>query len=131
MSGTLDDYINYRISKSKETFRDAQLLYENGRCNSAVNRLYYSTYYLVSALLSTKGINATSHSGVRTLFNLHFIKSQLVSKEFGKLYRNLFEWRQKTDYADFIDFEKNFVKELLNEVKLFNSTLLNLLFGYK
>ncbi|NJM15176.1 MAG: HEPN domain-containing protein [Bacteroidales bacterium] len=45
------EYINYRVSKSKETYEDALILAEKGRWNSCVNRLYYSAYYLVSALL--------------------------------------------------------------------------------
>ncbi len=42
MKGTRQDYINYRVEKSDEIFRDAQLLAENNRWNSCVNRLYYS-----------------------------------------------------------------------------------------
>ena len=84
-------------------------------------------FELVSALLHNKGIKAESHSGIRTQFNLHFIKPGLISKEQGKLYRNLFEWRQETDYADFIDFEKEFVNELVSEVGIFNTELMNLL----
>ena len=51
MGEDLEDYIKYRISKSRETFDDAQLLLSNGRFNSSINRLYYSSYYLVSILL--------------------------------------------------------------------------------
>jgi len=59
------DYIDYRISKSKEIFQDALLLSENGRWNSCVNRLYYSSYYLVTALLYNNNIKATTHNGVK------------------------------------------------------------------
>jgi uncharacterized protein (UPF0332 family) len=131
MSGTLDDYILYRISKSKETFGDAKLLCNNERWNSAVNRFYYSSFYLVSALLNSKGIKAESHSGVRTQFNLYYIKSGIVSKEYGKLYANLFEWRQESDYADFIDFDRDFVIALVDEVYSFNLVLMNLLTNLK
>ncbi|MEO7583505.1 MAG: HEPN domain-containing protein [Ferruginibacter sp.] len=93
MSGTPNDYIEYRINKSKETLADAILLSENERWNSAVNRLYYSTLYLVSALIPQKGNKAQSHGGTKTQFNLHFIKSGLLSLEHGKLYANLFDWR--------------------------------------
>ena len=106
MNGKSGDYINYRINKSKETLADAILLSENERWNSAVNRLYYSAFYLVSTLIHQKGSKAESHNGTKTQFNLHFVKSGLVSLEHGKLYANLFDWRQESDYADFIDFEK-------------------------
>ncbi len=83
MNGPVEDYILYRINKSLETFIDAKLLCDNERWNSAINRLYYSSFYLVSALIHSRGIKAESHSGTRTQFNLHFIKSGLISKEQG------------------------------------------------
>jgi uncharacterized protein (UPF0332 family) len=44
MSGTKQDYIDYRILKSIELFEDAKLLALNQRWNSSVNRLYYSSF---------------------------------------------------------------------------------------
>jgi len=119
MTGTPEDYIAYRISKSEETFEDAKLLAENERWNSCVNRLYYSVYYLVSALLSKNGIKATTHNGVRQQFSLHFVKDGKASAEFGKLYSNLFRWRQESDYADFIDFDKETILPLISNVSDF------------
>ena len=127
MSRTSNDYIKYRINKSKETLADAILLSENERWNSAVNRLYYSAFYLVSALIHQNGNKAESHSGTKTQFNLYFIKSGLISLEHGKLYANLFDWRQESDYADFIDFEREFVNELISEVQIFHTEILKLL----
>jgi uncharacterized protein len=127
MKGASDDYIQYRINKSEETFSDAKLLCENERWNSAVNRLYYSSFYLVSALIHRKGLKAISHNGTKTQFNLHFIKSGIISLEHGKLFANLFDWRQETDYADFVDFDKEFVSDLVTEVQNFNTAMLKLL----
>jgi len=123
MSGNQEDYIKYRISKSAEILADAKLLFENSRWNSCVNRLYYSAYYIVSALLHSKGIKAESHNGVKTQFNLHFVKSGIVSLENGKLFANLFDWRQETDYADFIDFDEETTNTLLPKVEEFNSLI--------
>jgi len=126
MNGTPNDYIKYRINKSKETLADAILLSENERWNSAVNRLYYAAFYLVSALIHQKGNKAESHNGTKTQFNLHFIKTGLITLEHGKLYANLFDWRQESDYADFIDFEKEFVYDLILKVQIFNTEILQL-----
>jgi uncharacterized protein (UPF0332 family) len=127
MSGTFNDYIECRINKSRETLADAILLSENKRWNSAVNRLYYSSFYLVSALIHQKGIKAQTHNGTKTQFNLHFIKTGILTLELGRLYANLFDWRQESDYADFIDFEEDFVLELIADVKVFNANVLKLL----
>ena len=129
MTGTPKDYIAYRISKSDEIFEDAKLMAENERWNSCVNRLYYSAYYLVSALLHKNKIKAETHNGVKREFSHHFVKSEIISKEFGKLYSNLFRWRQESDYADFIDFEKETVLPLIGPVADFNKAVKLLLEG--
>ena len=127
MPGTKQDYINYRIQKSKEVFEDAVLLAKNQRWNSCVNRLYYSSYYLISALLYLHEINAETHNGTKTQFNLYFIKSGKLDLKYGKLYSNLFLWRQESDYSDFTDFDENTVLPLIGEVTSLNNQLLNLL----
>jgi hypothetical protein len=45
MTGTKEDYIKYRVLKSREIFADAELLAENQRWNSCVNRLYLPVRY--------------------------------------------------------------------------------------
>lgn len=127
MSEIKKDYIDYRVSKSKEIFEDAILLANNGRWNSCVNRLYYSSYYLASALLYDNDIKAETHNGVKTQLFLNFVKKGKLSKELGKLYSHLFDWRQETDYADFIEFGREIVEPLLQEVALLNKNLTELI----
>ena len=123
MSASTTDYIQYRIDKSNEIFEDAKLLAENELWNSCVNRLYYSSFYIVTALLANSGVNAESHNGVKRQFNLLFVKTGKISKDQGKLFSNLFDWRQETDYADFIEFDEDTVKPLLTQVKNFIETI--------
>lgn len=58
------DLIKYRIERAKETLDDARLLFENRKLFSAVNRIYYAMFYIVNALLLTKGMSSSKHSGV-------------------------------------------------------------------
>ncbi len=127
MSELKKEYIDYRVSKSKEIFEDAILLADNRRWNSCVNRLYYSSYYLASALLYENNIKAETHNGVKTQLFLNFVKKGKLSKELGKLYSHLFDWRQETDYADFIEFGEETVEPLLQEVALLNKNLTELM----
>lgn len=123
----INDYINYRFRKAEETYADAKLLAGNKSWNSCVNRLYYSCFYTVSALLIKNGLEAKSHNGIRTLFFKEFIKTGKLSKDFGKLYSDLFDWRNKGDYADFIDFSGKDVDPLLNRTEEFLNTIKTLL----
>ncbi len=112
-------YIRYRIERAFDTYEVAILLYNNLKWNSAINRLYYSCFYAVSALLFKEGINAKSHSGIKSMFYLNFIKTKIIDVEFGKLYSDLFDWRQKGDYGDFFDFNKSDVESVLIPTKNF------------
>jgi uncharacterized protein (UPF0332 family) len=67
----------------------------------------------VIALLADKDIYAQTHSGVRQMFGLHFVKSGLIDKELGKFYTDIFDMRQTGDYDDYIDFKKEDVLDLL------------------
>jgi uncharacterized protein (UPF0332 family) len=83
------------------------ILAEKERWNSVINRLYYSAYYAVSALLLKHDYKTTTHNGVKSLFSDHFIKNEKIPKELGKIYSQIFTWRQKGDYDDLFDFDKN------------------------
>ncbi len=116
MSNNIDEYIKYRMAKSKESFEDAKLLAENESWNSCINRLYYACFYAVSALLLKNKLNTQTHSGTKSLLNLHFVKTGKITYEEGKLYTDLMDWRQKGDYGDMFDFEKDDVEILLEPI---------------
>ena len=93
--------INYRIEKAFTTLVEAKLMFKNNLFHGAVNRLYYACFYSVIALLLTKSFSAKTHKGVRNLFNLHFVETNLITKELSRFYSELFNARQKSDYEDF------------------------------
>jgi uncharacterized protein (UPF0332 family) len=65
------DLVRHRVTRAEETLEDARLVLEQGHLHSAVNRLYYACFYIVSALLFTEGLSSSKHSGVRSLFDRH------------------------------------------------------------
>jgi len=118
------DYINYRYQKAEESYEDALLLAKNNRWNTVVNRLYYSCFYAVVSLLLKNDIETATHDGSRTQFGLKFVKTGLINRKFGKLYTKLFDYRQKGDYGDLFDYDKEtvyplieLVREFLDEIK--------------
>jgi uncharacterized protein (UPF0332 family) len=117
MSGTKADLIQYRLARAKETYADALILIENERWNSAINRLYYAIYYAVMALLLDSDIKPITHNGAKNCFSENFIKTGKLSKEQGKIYSQLFTWRQKGDYDDLFDFGKEKVIPYIEKVE--------------
>ena len=107
MSGTQEDLIKYRIARAKDTFDDVRILANSEKWNSAINRLYYAAYYAVIAHLLDSGLKPTTHNEAKSNFSEYFIKSGKLDKKFGLIFSQLFTWRQKGDYDDLFDFQKD------------------------
>jgi uncharacterized protein (UPF0332 family) len=61
-----DGYIRYRMERAWDTLDDAKILASKGKWNSTVNRLYYSVYYAVMALLLKNGLKPATHNGAKS-----------------------------------------------------------------
>jgi uncharacterized protein (UPF0332 family) len=107
MKEAKNNLIKYRLLRAKDTYEDAQILADKNKWNSTINRLYYSAYYAVMALLLDSDLNPTTHNGAKSNFSEYFILTNKIPKEFGKIYSQLFTWRQKGDYDDMFDFDKD------------------------
>jgi len=117
MKKSREDLVTYRLDRAWDTYDDAKILAEKNKWNSTINRLYYSAYYAVMALLIHSEINPTTHNGAKSNFTQHFIKTGVLPIEFGKIYSQLFTWRQKGDYDDLFDFNRDKVEPYFEPVK--------------
>ena len=114
-----EELIRYRQKKARDTLEDAALLFHSGRLFSTLNRIYYALFYEVVALLLTADLSSAKHTGVRALFNEHFVKTGKVPVEAGRFYSKMYDFRQKGDYGDFVEFEREKVKEWLDQASVF------------
>ncbi len=80
------DHIKYRLNRAKETYSDAIFLFEKGSINSSINRLYYSAFYAVIALLLANDIEVKSHNGVKQKLGEEFISKGKLSKVHAKTF---------------------------------------------
>lgn len=113
------DLIKYRLEKAGNTLFDAKKYFEGATPDSTVNRIYYAMFYAVNALLLTKGLSSSKHTGVRALFNREFVKKGLVEVHWGKFYSDMFDNRHEGDYKDFVKFEKEDVEIWLEKAEDF------------
>jgi uncharacterized protein (UPF0332 family) len=120
--------VTLKVERAKETIEEVPFLIEKGYFRTAANRLYYSCYFVVSALLLHKGFEAHTHKGIIALFSLHFVKTGLVSDMEGQLYRSLFELRQTGDYDDFQVINENMVQERLQPARNFITAIEKIIF---
>ncbi len=119
----LQALVTYRLQRAEETIEEARVMQRIGHWNACANRLYYAAFYAVSALLVRNGHRATKHSGIKALFNRHYVKTEVVSKEKGRLYNRLFDLRQEGDYIDFVSLDRETVEPLVSETVDFIETI--------
>ncbi|GJM43133.1 MAG: DNA-binding protein [Ardenticatenaceae bacterium] len=119
--------ITYRLNRAEETLVEARLMQKEEHWNTCANRLYYAAFYAVSALLLKEGYVATKHTGIKSMFNQHFVKTAVISKENGRLYNRLFNLRQEGDYVDFVSFEAVTIQPLIEETAVFIDKIRSLL----
>ncbi len=111
----ISELIKYRLEKAWSTFRDAELLVNENRKGSALNRMYYSCFYAVLAALLSIDKNAKTHKGVKSLFSEHFIYTGIIPNELGKFYGKIFNQHMEQDYDYYADIENIDLNSYLNK----------------
>ena len=119
MTASNRELIAYRLQRARDSLEDARILADAGRWNPCVNRLYYACFYAVSALLMQEGLSSSRHTGVRSLFNQHLVKTGKISKDTAQIFNDLFERRQEGDYVDFVRFEESQVRTWMPRAEAF------------
>lgn len=61
--------INYKIEKALATLDDSKFLIDNKKYNAAVNRIYYSVFYILSALALKYNYETSKHTQLLGWFN--------------------------------------------------------------
>ena len=121
------DLVLHRMNRASDTMEDARILADAGRWNACVNRLYYACFYVVSALLVRHGLSSSKHTGVRSLFNKHYVKTGKIPKDLARIYNDLFERRQEGDYIDFVMFQESQVQPWIAEAEQLFGHIRNLI----
>ena len=114
-----DAIVSFRIQKAKDTLAEEEGISTLKYWNAVANRLYYSCFYMTSALLIKHNYSAQTHSGVIHLFGMHFIRTGVISKDSGKMYSRLFELMQTGDYDDLFNLTEEDVLPMIPMVHNF------------
>lgn len=115
----IEALVSYRMDRSRESVRAAEIMLENEMFAIAMNRVYYSMFYAVQALLVMHKVSFSKHGQVKGYFNRELIKTGIFPMDMGKLYNKAFEYRQKFDYVDFAVPDRDMVSEYIEKAKEF------------
>jgi uncharacterized protein (UPF0332 family) len=88
MEESTKENINDYLRLSKEDLDTAELLLRSDKYRTSLSRSYYAVFYATSALLLTKGIKRSKHSGVEAAFNQFFVKTHRIEPEYSRIYRD-------------------------------------------
>ena len=109
----------HRLARAREAFAEGDHLLVMGAARGATNRFYYAAFFAARALLATREVDSSKHSGVIALFQRHFVKVGHFDVETGRTLARAFEKRQKTDYADFATITIEEARLVRGEVETF------------
>ena len=113
------ELIRYRLDEAIDTKKDVELLISNDRLRAAVNRIYYGMFYALLALGLKFGFETSKHQQLIGWFNKNFINAGLVNPKFGGIINKAFNGRTKGDYDSYVEFKKEIVIEMFEEMKDF------------
>jgi len=114
-----ENLIKYRLEQAQETISDVQLLIDNNRLRSAVNRIYYGMFYALLALGLAYKFETSKHGQLIGWFNKSFIQKELIDKVHGRKLNKAYNRRTKGDYDTYVKFERDNVIEMFNDMKAF------------
>jgi len=112
------DAIKGLMTKAEKSLEAAEKLFDGGYYDFAASRGYYSMFYCAEALLLSKGLKFSKHSGVISAFGQEFIKAKLLPGELHSYILDAFSQRGKGDY-DIAPLERKDAEDLLDKAKIF------------
>jgi uncharacterized protein (UPF0332 family) len=118
-----ENLILYRLEQAEETIKDVKLLIDNDRLRSAINRIYYGMFYSLLALGLANEFETSKHTQLIGWFNKTFIHNRLIDTKYGKIINKAYNRRTKGDYDIYVEFEKEIVLGMFDEMKEFISVI--------
>jgi len=114
----------YRLEKAGEELESARLSFNNNLPRASLSNSYYSVFHSMRILFALEGIDSKTHKGAAHLFNLHFVKTGLLSEKMNDILSGAFEMRLDSDYEDFYVASKEEAKEQIDNAEFFLNEVL-------
>lgn len=111
--------INVRVESADEDLETAKELLKLNRYRAAVNRAYYAIFSTTNAVLLSKQIERSKHSGVEAAFIQNFIKTGIFGIEFGKMFNYIRKKREECDYSSRIKIDRETAEKIVEDAEKF------------
>ena len=111
--------VKFEYEKAMRFYIQAEKNAEMDIWDVVANRLYYSVFHAVSALLVKDGYKVNTHKGASLLFGLYYVKTGIFDNDEGRFYSQLQSIREKSDYNCVWTVSADEVRPLLGQAKIF------------
>jgi uncharacterized protein (UPF0332 family) len=86
------------LARARQALETGRLVLAHEDYIAAVNRAYYAIFYAANAMLATKGLERSKHSGVIAAFRQHFVKTGIIEPEYSDFYGQAMDERHFADH---------------------------------
>lgn len=115
----LEDLLCYRMGQARETLREAEILLGESALRGTINRACYAMFYALLALLATRRLGTSKHSGALSLFDREFVKTGLFPRELSRALHLAFDRCQTHDYGEMVAITRQVAEETLADAQTF------------
>ncbi|HPI88473.1 MAG TPA: HEPN domain-containing protein [Spirochaetota bacterium] len=115
------------MERARATAAEARLLFKGSMFPGAVNRIYYSMFYALTALAVAEGFSSGKHGRLLGWFNKQFVKAGIIDIRYSKIIFRAFSKRMDGDYEAYSEFTETEVREMLGELDDFIAEIEKLL----
>lgn len=127
----MKDELEEIIRKAERSLNAAVTLFEENSSDFAVSRAYYSMFYMAEAVLLTKKLSFSKHTGVISGFNQHFVKARIFDYKYYEMLRYAFEQRNIGDYRFETHISKETAQKVINDAREFLGVVREYLESFK
>lgn len=114
-----EELIQLHLEAAHEAIVAGQYAMDGGFFGMGANRAYYACFYAATALLLTRGITRSKHSGVLAAFRYEFIRTRLIESHYSDTYGEAFAARHIVDYDMVGDLTPEEAKKTLANTRAF------------
>lgn len=112
------DEADFCLDEAEKRIEASKVLLDKGYYKDAVSRAYYSVYYASKALLSIKGIQTKTHTGLASKIGELAIEG-VIEAEYGKILSKARDMRGIADYGMYKEFSVDEVESLIGDAERF------------
>ncbi len=112
-----DTIVALQLEKADRFMAEAETCADLQLWDVTSNRLYYSTFHAVAALLVHDGLEVRSHKGAGIIFGQKYITTGIFPVSDGRLYSKLQDLREKNDYNLVYRSTESEIRPLIEDAK--------------